>query len=221
MPGRQGRLPASASLVTSAPAVVRPHRLQADAARLGTTLRLPTFVAVGAALGTAAHTVAAHALPDVWLLLPAVAAVALCGLLIRGRERSFEAITAALLVSQVVVHSVLTLAHPVAGPGATGVHLHGAGAAAGSLAHLVPDGPMLLAHLLAAGVAGWWLRRGEAAVWAAAGWVWPALTVLTAVPRPAPAAAPVPWHGRGAVVLSDLTSSRVRPLRGPPVHAAA
>ncbi|WP_143448579.1 hypothetical protein [Kineosporia sp. A_224] len=219
MPGRQGRLPASTSTVTSAPADARPHRLQADAGRLGTTLRLPTFVAVGAALGAAAHTAAAHALPDLWLLLPAVAAVTLCGLLIRGRERSFEAITAALLVSQVVVHAVLTLAHPVAGPAA--VHLHGTGAATGHLAHLVPDGPMLLAHLLAAGVAGWWLRRGEAAVWASAGWVWPALAVLTAVLRPAPAAAPARWCGRGAVVLRDLTTSGVHPRRGPPVHAAA
>ncbi|WP_143447996.1 hypothetical protein [Kineosporia sp. R_H_3] len=219
MPGRQGRLPASASAVTSTPAAARPHRLQADAGRLGTTLRLPVFVAVGAALGTAAHTAAAHALPDLWLLLPVVAAVTLCGLLIRGRERSFEAITAALLASQVVVHAVLTLAHPAAGQ--AGAHLHGAGAATGPLAHLVPDGPMLLAHLLAAGVAGWWLRRGEAAVWAAAGWVWPALALLTAVPQAAPAAAPAHWSGRGAVVLRDLTTSGVHPRRGPPVPAAA
>jgi hypothetical protein len=101
--------------------------------------------------------------------------------------------------------------------------VHGASdAATAVLAHLLPDGPMLLAHVLAAGVAGWWLRRGEAAVWAAAGWVWPALTLLTAVPQ-APAAAPVSarWRGRDVEALRDLlAASGAHPRRGPPAHAA-
>lgn len=105
--------------------------------------------------------------------------------------------------------------------------------AAGPLAaHAAPMGlstGMTLAHVLAALVAAWWLRRGEAAVFAAVRWTgalvrasWLTLARLLAVPAavvPAPAAI----RDRGSVPPSGLRSRLIRFVvigRGPPAAAA-
>jgi hypothetical protein len=78
---------------------------------------------------------------------------------------------------------------------------------------------MLLAHLLAAGVAAWWLRRGEAAAWAALRTVRPALRV-TVPAAVVPAVGQRPRVGpRAAVsVLCDqVLAAAAHPRRGPPL----
>ncbi|WP_088317494.1 hypothetical protein [Kineosporia sp. R_H_3] len=91
---------------------------------------------------------------------------------------------------------------------------------AGYLAHLYPGHAMLIVHLLAAGVAAWWLRQGEAAVWAAAGWVWPALETLPVVRATVPGPAPRHWADATVRVLQDQVSAvRAHPRRGPPLRA--
>lgn len=192
---------------------------------VGRTLRLPVFVGVSTLLGVVAHAAVERTVPQPALLALAVLAVGCLSLTLRGRERSFEAIGLALAVGQAVVHAVLCLSH--AGAAASGVVLTHAGHAGhaghaapdGYAAHLYPGHTMLLAHLLAAGVAAWWLRQGEAAVWAAVGWIWPA---LLAVPVPVPVVdAPVarPRRGWGVRALhSQVDGARANPRRGPPAR---
>jgi len=109
----------------------------------------------------------------------------------------------------------------------------GAGHAASGLGGTSPA--MLLGHLLAAVVAGWWLRRGEAALWrlvrltaeAAREWAAPlrrALVLLAAaLLGGVPAARPAVPGGRAADVplpgAAVLLHSVVR--RGPPAGAFA
>ncbi|MEV7178792.1 hypothetical protein [Kitasatospora sp. NPDC093679] len=114
-------------------------------------------------------------------------------------------------------------------------HAYAAAGAGHAASGLFGSGPaMLLGHLAAAVVAGWWLRRGEAALWrlvkltaaAAREWSAPlrrAVAMLAAVLLGVPAAAPAAPRRRaedvplpGAVAL---VHSLVR--RGPPVVAFA
>lgn len=204
MSGRQGRSAASAGHPVTAPPSPTGARLRTTSARLGRDLRLPVFTGTGTLLGVVAHAVAARTLPDPLLVVAAAALVAACGAALRRTERSFEAIAGTLLGAQAVVHAVLALGH-----------LH---PAPGYLAHLYPGHAMLVAHALAAGVAAWWLRHGEAAVWAASGWCWPALPApCTARPVPRRPDVPVP----AAVVPAGPRDAAVRrtPRRGPPAAA--
>jgi hypothetical protein len=211
---------------------------------VGRSLRLPVFVGVSSAVGIGAHAAVERDLPHPALAALAVLAVTLVSVLLRGRERSFEAIAVALAVGQAAVHAVLCLCHCTA-TSAVGVLVHtvlcpgdagaawagdpwlvtsGHGATAsgatGYLAHLYPGHTMLVAHLLAAGVAAWWLRQGEAAVWAAVGWVWPALRTLLAL-VPVTVAKPARFRPAGAVraLRSQVDDPRAHPRRGPPARA--
>lgn len=198
------------------------------AASVGRTLRLPVFVGVTTVLGVAAHLAVEHSAPRPSLVALAVLAVSAISLLLRGRERSFEAIALALAAGQAVVHAVLCLCHSTSPSGAgrfvQDVLCHGgtgghAGMGGGYLAHLYPGHTMLLAHVLAAGVAAWWLRQGEAAVWAAVGWVWPVLSTLPALVAVAVAPPLRPHHDTAVRTLrSQVVGLRAHPRRGPPAR---
>ena len=202
MPGRQGRSAASAGHpVRAARRAPDAVRLRTTSARRGRDLRLPVFIGTGTLLGVVAHTAATRALPDPILVVAAALVVAACGAALRRTERSFETIATALLSAQTAVHGVLALGHLRPSPGYLG--------------HLYPGHAMLVAHVLAAGVAAWWLRHGEAAVWAASGWCWPA--------PPAPAGSrpvvrtrclPVPAAPRRGASRDDAALRP--PRRGPP-----
>ena len=207
---------------------------------MGRSLRLPLFVAVSSLLGIGAHAAVEHDAPHPALVGLAVLAVTGVSLLLRGRERSFEAIAVALGLGQAAVHAVLCLCHCTA-TSAIGVLVHtvlcpgdtngwagdpwllsdghGTTPAAGYLAHLYPGHTMLVAHLLAAGVAAWWLRQGEAAVWAAVGWVWPALAALPALLPVDVAPLPRPRHdGTVRTLRSQVDGLGAHPRRGPPAR---
>lgn len=208
---------------------------------LGLGLRLPAFVVVSTVLGAGAHALLDPHVPAERLFAVAVVGVVLCVLPFRRRELSFPALAALVVAGQTVVHAVLSLCHcsPTSLVGGF-VHrvlcpetlsaqqaawtadplLLTPPPASGYLAHLVPGAAMVVGHLLAAVVAAWWLRRGEAAVWRAVRTVWPRL--VTALPRPV--AVPVPaLRSRPAtapVLLRSLVDAvAVRPHRGPPLPA--
>ncbi|WP_214368122.1 hypothetical protein [Pseudonocardia sp. H11422] len=107
------------------------------------------MAAIGAALVTAAggHLLSAGAAPSLTGLLLAVAAMAGPAWWLTRDERGWERLAAAQLTAQLGSHWVFVLADPAPTPH-TG---HGG---------LGPD-LMVLAHLLAAAVAGGWLRCGE------------------------------------------------------------
>ncbi|MHA6796783.1 hypothetical protein ACVGVM_25220 [Pseudonocardia bannensis] len=105
--------------------------------------------AIGTALVTAAagHLLSAGAAPPLIGLLLAVAAMAGPAWWLTRDERGWERLAAAQLTAQLGSHTLFALAAPAPAPH-TG---HGV---------LGPD-LMVLAHLLAAAVAGGWLRCGE------------------------------------------------------------
>ncbi|GAA1936630.1 hypothetical protein [Kitasatospora viridis] len=147
-----------------------------------TLVRAVPFATVCVLLGVGGHLIGSGAgipLGAVlfgWLLALAAAIRA------ARRERSLRAITAGLAGGQLALHLLFQLAQairqaPPAGatggmlgmPGMSGMPgASGSGVAPGALWHHAVLGlspAMLLGHLLATVVAGWWLRRGEAAVW--------------------------------------------------------
>lgn len=236
MPGRgaTAAAPPGASRATPVPP-------RADAS-LGLALRVPAFVAVTTVLGVGGHVATDGAVPHPRLLLLAVVVVWLVALVVRGRELRAPGMVALLVATQAALHAVLALCH--CGPGLLGaavhrvlcpvpaspwaddpllvapVHHH-ATSAGGYLAHLYPGHAMVVAHLVAALVAGWWLSRGEAAVWRAARTVVPLLRSLAVVPAPAVDVPVAPRPSEAAVTLlvplrDQVLARLVNPHRGPP-----
>jgi hypothetical protein len=224
---------------------VRPAADAPPTARVALALRLPVLAAVAGTLGTAAHVLVDRELPPPRLLALGLVLVALCGLPARRREASGPAVAVMLLAGQAVLHLVLCLCHCVPGTAFTtfvhevlcpgrataaaqawaGDPLLVARPEAGYVAHVYPGHAMLLAHLLAAVAAAWWLRRGEAAVWAALRAVRPTLrhvvpvtapATVPAAPRPRPRAQQV----AAVVALRDqVLAAAAHPRRGPPLPA--
>lgn len=210
MSGRQGRSPVSAAAAAT-PAVTR---APAGRSALGLALRLPVFVATSGLLGVAAHTVATGMLPSARAVGVALVAATALGALHRRREARFESLTALLLVTQALLHVVLcldgALPRAILPGGAHGVAL---------LTGLYPGHPMFLAHVLAAGVAGWWLTQGEAAAWAAARRVWHAVRPAAPTPSAVVVAPRIPAAAAPAPLRDEVRALRTRPRRGPPVLA--
>lgn len=158
----------------------------AGSVRAGAGLRLlraAVFTAVCVVLAAAGHSVASsRSVPVESLVLGWLAVFAVVAPL-AGRERRMPAIAAVLAVGQLALHAVFNAGQLCAGA-VTGTAVGQAGldpsAPAGApgampgmsatmmpqaMAHSLCSPPMVLGHLLAAVVAGWILRRGEAALW--------------------------------------------------------
>lgn len=199
-------------------------------------------------LGAAAHLLVDRTLPEPRLLALGALAVAVGASAAARRRRSFPAVVGLLLAGQGVLHAVLSLCHVSASTAAgaavhrwlcppdalerrwaadpllvVGPHVPPHPAShPGLIAHLVPSPAMLVGHVAVALVAGWWLARGEAAVWAAVAAAGLRVRTVLAV---AAADLPVPARAATAGVVG-----RVRPAprparvrrhgrRGPPVPA--
>ncbi len=205
-------------------ASVPPYVPRAGAAAVGRCLRLPMFTVVSTLLAVTAHGVAQRMTPDASRTGIAVAVVGAVGVVLCRRRRSFETIVAGLVVAQVLAHVVLCLDLIGLTVQPLSAHAHAGtagGAVQGLLPQLAPDPAMALAHLLAAGVAGWWLSQGEAAVWSAASRWW--AVVVRTVPTAGPVCGPVPriaGAGRVAALHDQVAGRRSRPRRGPPSVAA-
>ncbi|WP_433454047.1 hypothetical protein ACQPXS_38445 [Streptomyces sp. CA-142005] len=136
------------------------------------SLRAAVFAAVCVLLAAAGHGLAMGDMPPLWADAAGFLAVFALGWTLGERERSLPGIGAVMLLTQAGLHLGFDVAHPVTGrsamPGHTmaAMHMH---AAAITQAHEAAPQHLTAhataAHLLAALVASWWLRRGEAALW--------------------------------------------------------
>ncbi|MFE0515871.1 hypothetical protein [Streptomyces sp. NPDC058964] len=204
------------------------------------SLRAAVFAAVCVLLAAAGHGFATGDVPPVWADGAGFLGVFLTGWLLGGRERSLAGIGAVVLATQAGLHIVFDVAHPRAVASAGGTrpgspeghadaavgHAHSLSAlATAAVAHVHEmSTPVTAAHLLAALVASWWLRRGEAALWSllrrAAAFV-PSLAVARwrGVPVPLPAPPGGPGRTRTeAVPLRQLLLRHAVRRRGPPAR---
>ncbi|GII85673.1 hypothetical protein Ssi03_36630 [Sphaerisporangium siamense] len=112
-----------------------------------------TVVCVGLAAG--AHRFAGADGPGVGALASGGLVVMAATTLLARRERSPATVVAWLLAGQLLLHEWFGVAAPVHGHGMPAAHGQGLGVGVG----------MLVAHLTAALLTGWWLARGESALW--------------------------------------------------------
>ncbi|MDF2708704.1 MAG: transporter [Nonomuraea muscovyensis] len=143
--------------------------------------RTAAFAAVCVTLATLAHATGGGSLPSPGQVALGLAAVFAATLALSGRERGSATINGVLVAAQAGLHELFgsadgsayvaphttgTATLPGTGlavlPGASGPVLLPGHAAGG----LGSQAGMLLAHLAATLVTGWWLARGEAALWA-------------------------------------------------------
>ncbi|MFI7532692.1 MFS transporter [Streptosporangium sp. NPDC049376] len=173
-------------------------------------MRTAAFSAVCVTLAVLGHLAAGGSGPESWAVAAGGATVMALTAALAGRERSATTIGVTLSGMQLFLHELFAFDDP------SGISL----AAHGHGGRLGEGLGMIIAHLTATLITGWWLSRGEAALWAllrAAGRrLGAALRLLPLPSIPAPArtvpatVAPVP-AGR----LLRHTVSR----RGPPLPA--
>lgn len=122
-------------------------------------VRAVVFAMLCVLLAAGGHALATGAAPPVAVQVAAVLPVFAAGCLLGGRERSLAGIGGAMLAVQGGLHLVFHAAQPhhvamvMHGMRMTDTHAHA----------LTPHATA--AHVGAAVVLTWWLRRGEAAVW--------------------------------------------------------
>ncbi|GGN27714.1 hypothetical protein [Streptomyces fuscichromogenes] len=146
------------------------------------SLRAAVFAAVCVLLAAAGHGLAMGDLPPLWADAAGFAAVFALGRALAGRERGLPEIGAGMLLTQAGLHFGFDAARavtpgPVHAMNMTSMRMHGHAATgvarmAGmtGMAQRHPHVHILtahatVAHVVAALVASWWLRRGEAALW--------------------------------------------------------
>ncbi|MFF5013607.1 hypothetical protein [Streptomyces sp. NPDC001165] len=126
------------------------------------SVRAAVFAVLCVLLAAGGHVLATGAAPPVWVQAAAFMPVFAAGCLLGGRERSLAAIGTGTLVAQGGLHLVFHTARPHH----VAMAMHGMRMAD---AHaLTPHATA--AHVGAALVLTWWLRRGEAALWSLLRW---------------------------------------------------
>ncbi|MFC4890782.1 hypothetical protein ACFPK5_37290 [Streptomyces beijiangensis] len=190
------------------------------------SLRTAVFAAVCVLLAVAGHALATGAAPPVPADGAGFVGVFVLGWPLAGRERSQAGICGAMAAVQAALH-VLFGAAPARLHGAMSAHPHSMGHT-----HALTY-QATAAHLAAALVASWWLRRGEAALWAVLRWAVARMPGLAAWWRapvgPLPATARVgtgrdagPWPSH-RILLRHSVSRRGPPTENPyasrPQHA--
>ncbi|MFD3582168.1 hypothetical protein [Streptomyces sp. NPDC058683] len=198
------------------------------------SLRAAVFAAVCVLLAAAGHGLAMGDMPPLWADAAGFVAVFALSRALAGRERGLPEIGVGMLLTQAGLHLGFDVAHavtPAPAPTMTmaPMRMHGhvmAGVAGmGGMAQQHPHAHALtahatLAHVVAALVASWWLRCGEAALWSllrrAAALVPGLAAWWRDAPLPAPAAGPLrapaePIRPRRLLALRHAVSRR-----GPP-----
>lgn len=175
--------------------------------------RAVVFAAVCVMLGIVGHVLASRASVSFTAVVWGFAGITVVAVVLAGRERSLATILTGLLGGQFALHALFAAAEHGQSP-------HGpvsAGTVHGGYI-------MTLAHVVAALVSAWWLRRGEHAIWvlarkiAAAGRRLRVLLVPPVLIEPS-ARLPVPVSamlGRRVQVLRHVVSRR-----GPPSPSTA
>lgn len=155
-------------------------------------LRAAVFAVLCVLLAAGGHVLATGAAPPVRTQVAGALALFAAGCLLGGRERSLAGIGGGTLVSQGGLHLAFAAARPHAVTVMHGMRM------SPSAAH--PHSPhATVAHLGAALVLTWWLRRGEAALWSLLRWavaLVPGLVAWWQVARGARTAPAVPRPGR-------------------------
>ncbi|MEV0347746.1 MFS transporter [Nonomuraea sp. NPDC050680] len=167
--------------------------------------RTAAFAAVCVGLAALAHAMGGGSVPAPHTAALGLCAVLLPALALSARERSAATINVALVCAQFGLHELFgadSTAYVISHP-----HGRGLGQAIG----------MLLAHLTATLITGWWLARGESALWALLHRLGHRLALLRPVAVPAV---------RPAVAMVIVRIVPVDPLllhcvarRGPPLPA--
>ncbi|MFD3621379.1 hypothetical protein ACFWWT_40520 [Streptomyces sp. NPDC058676] len=119
-------------------------------------LRAAVFAALCVLLAAGGHALATGMAPPVWVQIAGFVPVFVGGCLLGGRERSLVPIGAATLMAQGGLHFAFGAARPHAVVAVHGMRMQQSHA-------LTPHAT--LAHVAAALLLTWWLRRGEAALW--------------------------------------------------------
>jgi hypothetical protein len=198
--------------------------------------RAALFATVCASLAVAGHVAAGRAAVAPRAVVVGFVALYLVAWVLTGTERSLATILGGLLGGQFMLHALFAAAaapatmmaggHPMpAAPGMPGAAIPAAPAAGD--AALGGGWTMTIAHVAAALVAAWWLRRGERAAWtlarrtaALAAHPLRALRALVAPLDAAPPHAPVGTAGAyGSPRLIEPTGVMLRgsvTRRGPP-----
>ncbi|MEU4084150.1 hypothetical protein [Streptomyces aureus] len=125
------------------------------------TLRAAVFAVLCVLLAAGGHLLATGQAPPLWAEGAGLLAVFAASCPLGGRERSLSGIGAAMLVAQAGLHLGFEAARPrmtMTMHGMQGMHM-----AQSSVHALTPHATA--AHVAAAVLATWWLRRGEAALW--------------------------------------------------------
>jgi hypothetical protein len=174
------------------------------------TSRAVVFASVCVTLATLGHTVTSTVEVPLWAVAVGFGGVLAVTLALAGHERSLATILGGLLLGQFALHSLYAGASaPVEHHPALVSVDHG-----GSLA-------MTFAHVMAALLSAWWLRRGERAVWTAARGLATGRFTLLRVEPVAPHARTFEVPGDDAdVSLGQALRRQVR-RRGPPSRSRA
>ncbi|MFF7468014.1 hypothetical protein [Streptomyces sp. NPDC008092] len=202
------------------------------------SLRAAVFAAVCVLLAAAGHGLAMGDMPPLWADAAGFVAVFALGRPLAGRERGLPEIGVGMLLTQAGLHFGFGAARAVTpaahAPAMTMARMNMHGHAMTGMAKMsgmggsAPYHPPVhvltahatLAHVLAALVASWWLRRGEAALWSLLRRTAALVPGLAAWWRDAPLPAPA-----GRPRLAPAGPIRPRPLlalrhavsrRGPP-----
>ncbi|GAA4509476.1 MFS transporter [Nonomuraea ferruginea] len=169
-------------------------------------IRTAAFAAVCVLLAALAHWLSGGSRPPPWTLLAGGGAVFGLAAALGGKERSPAQVGWLLVAAQLGLHELFG----GDGTGYVAAHIHGQG--------LGEALGMLVAHLTATLLTGWWLSRGEAALWA----LLRRLARRLLLPRPVPARPaarpPVPVV-RVRDVPPDPAVRHSVTRRGPPLPA--
>ncbi|MDA8368534.1 MAG: hypothetical protein M0026_01515 [Nocardiopsaceae bacterium] len=171
------------------------------------TARAALFAAVCVGMALIGHVAAGGSAPGPLAFCAAIAGTALLALPFAGRQRSAGSLMAGLLGAQVALHLLFGLVDRIGGlppgvPAAAVAHMCGASLRQG-------DGAaMVIAHLWAALVTGWWLASGEEALWVVLRWLWAALLVPPLAADGRRPARPIDRYGR-----APMATPRLRVLR--------
>ncbi|MEU2423741.1 hypothetical protein ABZ619_22400 [Streptomyces sp. NPDC007851] len=191
------------------------------------SLRAAVFAAVCVLLAAAGHGLTMGDLPPLWADAAGFAAVFVLGRALAGQERGLPEIGVGMLLTQAGLHIGFDVARritPVHSARTAGMPMnmpmHGHTMAAGLAPHPhVLTAHATVAHVLAALVASWWLRRGEAALWTLLRRAAALVPGLAAwwhdAPLPAPADRGLPASAR-PVRPRLLTLRHALSRRGPP-----